>query len=47
VPRCASILAMIETGKLHPRALISRTITLEETAKVSRRWTTAPPSDPR
>jgi D-arabinose 1-dehydrogenase-like Zn-dependent alcohol dehydrogenase len=34
VPRYASMLAMIATGKLDPRALVSRTIALEETAAV-------------
>lgn len=34
VPRYASMLAMIETGKLNPRALVSRTIALEETGEV-------------
>ena len=34
VPRYASMLAMIETGKLNPRGLVSRTIALEETAEV-------------
>ena len=34
VPRYASMLAMIETGKLNPRGLVSRTIALEETGEV-------------
>jgi threonine dehydrogenase-like Zn-dependent dehydrogenase len=34
VPRYASMLAMIATGKLDPRSLVSRTIALEETAEV-------------
>jgi alcohol dehydrogenase len=34
VPRYAPMLAMIATAKLNPRALVSRTIALEETAAV-------------
>jgi D-arabinose 1-dehydrogenase-like Zn-dependent alcohol dehydrogenase len=34
VPRYASMLAMIETGKLKPLSLVSRTIALEETGDV-------------
>jgi D-arabinose 1-dehydrogenase-like Zn-dependent alcohol dehydrogenase len=34
VPRYASMLAMIATGKLDPRSLVSRKIALEETAEV-------------
>ena len=34
VPRYASMLAMIETGKLNPRTLVSRTIALEQAGEV-------------